>query len=71
MGRLRRVSATEDPELFWALRGSGGDFGIITRLELALHPAPAVYGGRLLWPVEQMGEVLRAFRRSPRPRRRS
>ena len=51
-----------DPELFWALRGSGGDFGIITRLELALHPAPAVYGGRLLWPVEQMGQVLRAFR---------
>jgi len=61
MGRLRRVDES-DPELFWALRGSGGDFGIITRLELRLHPAPTVYGGRLLWPVEQMGEVLRAFR---------
>ena len=39
LGRLRRVSATEDPELFWAVRGGGGDFGIITRVEVALHPA--------------------------------
>jgi len=62
LGRLRRVSATEDPELFWALRGGGGDFGIITRMEVALHPAPEVYGGRLLWPVEQMGEGLRTFK---------
>ena len=62
LGRLRRVSAGEEPELFWALRGGGGDFGIITRMEVALHPAPQVYGGRLLWPVEQMGEVLRTFR---------
>ena len=62
LGRLRRVSATEDPELFWAVRGGGGDFGIITRIEVALHPAPEVYGGRLLWPIEQMGEVLRTFK---------
>ncbi len=61
LGRVRHVSAEEDPELFWALRGGGGDFGIITRLELRLHPVPQVYGGRLLWPVEQMDEVLRAF----------
>ncbi len=62
LGRSRRLSATEDPELFWAIRGGGGDFGIITKLEVALHPAPAVYGGRLLWPIEQMDAVLRAFR---------
>ncbi len=62
LGRWRRVSATEDPELFWAVRGGGGDFGIITRMEVALHPAPEVYGGRLLWPIEQMGEVLRTFK---------
>ena len=61
MGRLRRASATEDAELFWAVRGGGGDFGIITRMEVALHPAPQVYGGRLLWPIEQMGAVLRTF----------
>ena len=64
LGRCRRLSATEDPELFWAVRGGGGDFGIITRLEVALHPAPAVYGGRFMWPLEQMGEVLRTFRRA-------
>ncbi len=62
LGRLRRVSATEDPELFWAVRGGGGDFGIITRMEVALHPAPEVYGGRMLWPIEQMGDVLRTFK---------
>jgi hypothetical protein len=64
LGRCRRLSATEDPELFWAVRGGGGDFGIITRLEVALHPAPAVYGGRFLWPIEQMDEVLRTFKRA-------
>ena len=61
-GRLRRVSPTEDPDLFWAVRGGGGDFGIITALELRLMPGSQLYGGRLLWPVEQMPEVLRAFR---------
>ena len=62
LGRLRRVSATEDPELFWAVRGGGGDFGIITRVEVALHPTAEVYGGRLMWPVERMHEVLTTFR---------
>ena len=62
LGRLRRVSADEDPELFWAVRGGGGDFGIITRVELALHPAPEVYGGQLLWPVDRTQEVLTTFR---------
>ncbi len=64
LGRLRRTSAQEDPELFWALRGGGGDFGVITRMEVALHPAPELYGGRLLWPIEQMGAVLRTFARA-------
>jgi FAD/FMN-containing dehydrogenase len=62
LGRCRRLSATEDPELFWAVRGGGGDFGVITRLEVALHPCAEVYGGRLLWPIEQMDAVLRTFR---------
>lgn len=62
LGRLRRVSAAEDPESFWALRGGGGDFGIVTRLEIALHPAGYVYGGQLMWPVERMAEVLTTFR---------
>jgi FAD/FMN-containing dehydrogenase len=62
LGRLRRLSADEEPELFWAVRGGGGSFGIITRIEVALHPAPSLYGGRLLWPLEQMAAVLDAFR---------
>ncbi len=62
LGRLRRLSADEEPELFWAVRGGGGDFGIITRIEIALHPAAEVYGGRLFWPVEKMGAVLSTFK---------
>jgi FAD/FMN-containing dehydrogenase len=62
LGRLRRLSATEEPELFWAVRGGGGSFGIITRIEVGLHAAPSLYGGRLLWPLEQMAEVLDVFR---------
>jgi hypothetical protein len=63
-GRLRTLGADssgEDAELFWALRGGGGDFGVITRVELDLHPAPQVYGGRLLWPIDRIAEVLQAF----------
>jgi hypothetical protein len=62
LGRLRRVDAVEHPELFWAVRGGGGDFGVITRVEVALHPAPSVYGGQLLWPADRMTEVLTTFR---------
>jgi hypothetical protein len=61
LGRLRRIDRS-DAERFWAVRGAGGDFGVVTRLELALHPAPQLYGGRLVWPVEQMRAVLAAFR---------
>ncbi len=63
LGRLRRLSATEDPELFWAIRGGGGSFGVVTRMEVALHPAAHLYGGRLLWPIERTAEVLETFRR--------
>jgi len=61
LGRLRRIGPDE-AERFWAVRGAGGDFGVITRMEIALHPAPSVYGGRLVWPVERLPEVLAAFR---------
>lgn len=61
-GRIRQVRAEDEPDILWALRGGGGDFAIIVSLEIALHPAPAIYGGRMFWPVEAMGEVLRAFR---------
>lgn len=61
-GELRRVTPQSDPDLFWALCGGGGDFGIVTAMEIALRPAPHVYGGRLLWPIEMARPVLRAFR---------
>jgi hypothetical protein len=60
-GDLRRVTATSDPDLFWALRGGGGDFGIVTAMEVELHPVPHLYGGRLLWPIEMAFPVLSAF----------
>lgn len=60
-GQLRHVTAEDDPELFWALRGGGGDFGIVTALELRLYPAPRLWGGRMLWPIAHAREVLRAW----------
>ena len=61
-GQQRTVTSADDPELFWALRGGGGDFGIVTAMEIRLLPGFHLYGGRMLWPLEKMPEVLRAFR---------
>ncbi|MCM6778715.1 FAD-binding oxidoreductase [Nocardia sp. CDC159] len=58
----RRVTKTSDPELFWALRGGGGDHALITATEFDLHPAPALYGGKMVWPVALAARVLAAFR---------
>src|SRR6476659_5415172 len=59
LGRARHVTRSEDPDLFWAPRGGGGDFGIITGIEVQLIPGRHLYGGRLFWPMEQMPAVLR------------
>lgn len=61
-GEPSRVTAESDPELFWALRGGGGDFAAVTALEIDLFPAPHLYGGRLLWPAARAAEVMAAFR---------
>jgi hypothetical protein len=61
-GERYQVDAQSDPDLFWALRGGGGDFALVTALVFDLHPAPALYGGRLLWPAEQAAEVLESYR---------
>jgi FAD/FMN-containing dehydrogenase len=61
-GRRRHVTAGTDPDLFWALRGGGGDFAVVTGLELALHPAPALYGGRVLWTAGHAAAVVDAYR---------
>jgi FAD/FMN-containing dehydrogenase len=62
-GRLRTVSAGEDPDLFWAVRGGGGNFGVGTSFEYRLHPVgPTVLGGLLIWPRAQARDVLRRYR---------
>lgn len=52
-----------DAELLWALRGGGGDFGVVTALEFRLYPITEVYAGALFWPLERAGDVLQAWRR--------
>ncbi|MFC6287247.1 FAD-binding oxidoreductase [Nocardioides sp. GCM10027113] len=61
-GELVRVDHENDPELFWAVRGGGGDFGIVVRVTIRLYPAPELYGGQLMWEVEHAATVMRAFR---------
>jgi FAD/FMN-containing dehydrogenase len=62
-GRIVRASADENSELLWALRGGGGSFGVVTALELALHPlGPEVFAGLALFRRERAHEVLRAYR---------
>jgi FAD/FMN-containing dehydrogenase len=61
-GGMVRASAHEHPDLFWGLRG-GGNFGVVTELELALHPVgPTILGGPLVFEWERAGEVLAAYR---------
>ena len=62
-GRLVRASEHEHPDLFWALRGGGGDFGAVTTFEFRAHQVgPLVLGGMLVYPWEQAREALRASR---------
>ena len=56
------ASADEHPDLFWAIRGGGGNFGVVTSFVFRLHPVSTVYAGPMLWPIERAGEVLRWFR---------
>ncbi|MFK4041103.1 FAD-binding oxidoreductase [Nonomuraea wenchangensis] len=60
-GERARVTADSDPDLFWALRGGGGDFALVTAVEFDLYPAPALYGGRMLWQGHRAREVFDAF----------
>jgi len=62
-GRVRRASAGEHPDLFWALRGGGGNFGVVTAFEFALHELdPMVQLGLFFWPLDQGAQALRLAR---------
>ncbi|HEX3606997.1 MAG TPA: FAD-binding oxidoreductase [Candidatus Dormibacteraeota bacterium] len=62
-GRVLTASATENPDLFWALRGGGGNFGVVTEFEFELHPVgPMVELGLFFWPAEQGREALALMR---------
>jgi FAD/FMN-containing dehydrogenase len=62
-GRVLRVAADENADLFWAVRGGGGNFGVASSFEFRLHEVgPIVTGGLAAWPVERARDVLRFFR---------
>jgi hypothetical protein len=60
-GRLVRTSHDNEPELFWALRGGGGSFGIVTGMELALFPITEVFAGAMFWPMERAAEIMHTW----------
>ena len=62
-GRVVTAGPAENSDLFWALRGGGGNFGVVTRFTYNLHPVgPMLYGGALVYPGERAGDVLRLMR---------
>src|SRR5262249_59563876 len=60
-GNERRVDYRNDPELFWAIRGGGGAFAVVTALEIRLYPVAEIYAGTLFFPIDGAREVLSAW----------
>ena len=61
-GGLATASSDENTDLFWALRGGGGNFGVVTSFEFRVHPVSTVLGGMILYPADKATDVLRFFR---------
>jgi FAD/FMN-containing dehydrogenase len=62
-GAIRTASRDQHPDLFWALRGGGGNFGVVTRFTYRLHPVgPMIYGGLIAWPFARAEQVLQGYR---------
>jgi hypothetical protein len=62
-GQIRTASRDENTDLFWALRGGGGNFGVVTRFTFRLHEVgPTVSGGLMVWSAERVDDVLAAYR---------
>lgn len=62
-GQVIRADANQNPDLFWGLRGGGGNFGIVTRFEYRLHPVGEILGGVIVHPLDRAAEVLRFYRK--------
>ncbi len=62
-GSFVQASEEENADLFWAVRGGGGNFGIVTSFEFRLHPVSTVVGGPTLWPLDQAADVMRFYDR--------
>jgi FAD/FMN-containing dehydrogenase len=60
-GELRRIDHDNETDLFWAVRGGGGNYGVVTALEFELFPAPEIYAGALFFPFERSLEVMQAW----------
>ncbi|MGY6706692.1 MAG: FAD-binding oxidoreductase [Rhizobiaceae bacterium] len=61
-GTTVTASATENPDLFWALRGGGGNFGVVTSFLFKAHPVATVFAGPVFWDAKHAGQVMRAYR---------
>jgi FAD/FMN-containing dehydrogenase len=61
-GSFVTADAQQHPDLFWAVRGGGGNFGVVTSFLFRLHPVSTVYGGPMLWPMEMAADLLRFWR---------
>lgn len=61
-GQFVTANAEQNPDLFWAIRGGGGNFGIVTSFTYRLHPISTVYAGPMLWRMDRAAEVLRWYR---------
>jgi len=61
-GRFVTANPNENPDLFWAVRGGGGNFGVVTSFLFRAHPIHTEYAGPMLWPMEDAPEILRWYR---------
>jgi FAD/FMN-containing dehydrogenase len=61
-GKFVRASAEENPDLFWAIRGGGGNFGVVTSFTFKLHPVDTIYGGPMLYELSEAADVMKWYR---------
>src|SRR5207245_7651131 len=61
-GTFVKASSDENPDLFWALRGGGGNFGVVTAFTFKLHPIDMIYGGPMLYELSETADVMKWYR---------